>query len=425
MIIGSAVVVTASHTVFARWLDFYGVLSQGRLFAYHGLFLSLATLFVCMPWLKRRISRRDLWGGAALGWGLSLASTAIFAPGASATFEWPLFFALPSAAVWTFAREVPSTDGVSKTRSSIVAAYAGLVPLVWMTSVVLEAVLVAAGMGAPALPAIVFAAALAMFAPLWMDACERRFSAWMAGGFALVAVALAALAVARGRSRQAAHPTDSLIYALDVDAGDARWVTLDDSPDEWIRSLGLAESKPERLDSMFVIDAPVRTVAARRARLSPPSFELLDQGVEEGKRAITMHVRSPTGARCFHLWQVDGPAIVDVLIDGRRPHRIVRFSSEFDEAAMRVLGGERTRRVWRLVHCGGAERSTPLRLIAAGNGPIHMRLLAETDGWPAGENIPLRTAHAVPSQESDVTLVGRSVEVPACAAKCDAERGSP
>src|SRR6185295_1111047 len=110
----------------------------------------------------------------------------------------------------------------------------------------------------------------------------------------------------------------------------------------------------ERWDAMFLADAPVRSVSAARAELTAAELELVGQTVDAGKRAIDVRVRAPRGAHCLHVWQEGGPPIVDATIDGRHPHRIVRFSPEFDEAAMRALTGDRSRPVWRVVHCRAA-----------------------------------------------------------------------
>jgi hypothetical protein len=77
----------------------YGFITQGDSYS-HGLYvlgfaaLSLTTTAVILGSFGRRISESNLFFGALLWWGVSMAALTIWVVGGSYLVTWPLFFAL-------------------------------------------------------------------------------------------------------------------------------------------------------------------------------------------------------------------------------------------------------------------------------------------------------------------------------------------
>ena len=98
-------------------------------------------------------------------------------------------------------------------------------------------------------------------------------------------------------------------------------------------------------------------------------------------------------------------------IDGRPVVDFFRISPEADEDAMRRMTGDESFRVWRMTHCGLGESGLDLTLTAKTDAPVKLRVVEESEDLPdTGDGpMPPRPKYLVPAEESDVTLVGRTV----------------
>lgn len=81
------------------WLAIQPDTPQGRLYALGLLALTVAVVTAVYAWFRTRVGAGDLLVGAALWWLVLTLLTALFLPGASYLFTWPLLFALLSAAL--------------------------------------------------------------------------------------------------------------------------------------------------------------------------------------------------------------------------------------------------------------------------------------------------------------------------------------
>lgn len=81
------------------WLAIQPDTPQGRYYAFGMLALTVAVVTAVYAWFRARVGAGDLLVGAALWWLVLTWLTALFMPGASYLFTWPLLFALSAAAL--------------------------------------------------------------------------------------------------------------------------------------------------------------------------------------------------------------------------------------------------------------------------------------------------------------------------------------
>lgn len=98
------------------WLAIQPDTPQGRFYALGLLALTVAVVTAIYAWFRARVGVGDLLVGAALWWLLLTWLTALFLPGASYLFTWPLLFALLAAAL------VLSAEGGEITQKWMIAA---------------------------------------------------------------------------------------------------------------------------------------------------------------------------------------------------------------------------------------------------------------------------------------------------------------
>jgi hypothetical protein len=382
------------------------ILSAPFLFSRPKLFFALLALVAAalVVVLFDRAIRTDRWRidavGALVVHGILLAATAAFAPGASYLFQWPLLAALLGAHVWLFAAPL---DGwkidVASVGSLALAAFFGAGLMVTLVVTL-----------GPTSPAVAPIAGLP-FALLAIPALSRTSSGerrraivLMLAGAVGVAVAIGVL----GRRGGGLRRSDSLLYALDADTHDARWLSYSDASDPFV-----AQRVPEGAPWLSLpAFSPGGVRAARGAQaaalaLHPAEIEVEGDETTGDVRHLSLRVHAGRFARCVRLWDDGGAPITRARLGGEDVRELVRFSRETDEKLWRLLSGDDTPHVWRASYCGLDADGVDVELFTHAGTSLRLRVVEISDGLPDGTLVPRGPAF-YPAQESDVTLVSRA-----------------
>jgi hypothetical protein len=395
----ASLAVTATQVLLGRVVDGWMLLARSRIFAWHALFLGAAVIVTLFARSLRRNGPWDLAAGAMLPWGALLATAAIVAPSITAPLTWPLLFSLLGFVVWQ--------------RGPTFAIYLGLVPAVVTFANLVYAVFVAAGALAPFAPVLLFSLLAGLLIPALADATPnaRSFLAWCSLGGSVAAAAVGVLGARYGEDEPR---VDSLVYVLDHDSGDARWITYDDALDPWVTARVPRGASNGPLPGFTRSDKPLKSAPAPHLALPPPEIEVRSDTTRGGTRTLALRLRSPGHPRCVRLWDAGGARIWWAPeMDGAPVRDFFRISPPMDEVALRAMTGDSTSRVWHAVHCALDQDALELTLNAAPGAPLKLRVVEEHEGLPAirGAPVPPRPRGLAPAMESDVTLVGRTFEL--------------
>ncbi|HSL83526.1 MAG TPA: M28 family peptidase, partial [Thermoanaerobaculia bacterium] len=264
---------------------------------------------------RRLVSAAGLAAGGLVLWTVAAAGVSFVAPGASYLLLVPLAGQLPAAALLLGRRGAAGEVGGSEDAPvglagwALLALGAVVAALVWAPALALMAVGLQGG-------ALVVLAALgglllALLAPqlelVTAGALGRAVpAALLAAGVALAV----AVRLASGYGPDSPRPT-ALAYALDADAGEARWLTFEAEPSAWTRG-ALGES-PERWSPERFIGWSGELPAGPAPVLSypAPAAERAAEAVPEGEAPPSagsrrVRVIPPPGADRLRLFV--GPA---------------------------------------------------------------------------------------------------------------------
>jgi hypothetical protein len=108
-----------------------------------------------------------------------------------------------------------------------------------------------------------------------------------------------------------------LMYALDADAGQARWVSAESDPGEWTSRYVTGR---ETLTGPFPVlgEREYATGPATPAELAPPTVTVDDDTTVEGRRRLSFTVTSERSVRLVHLYvPAGGPHVTGATVAGR------------------------------------------------------------------------------------------------------------
>ena len=293
--------------------------------------------------------------GVAVLWGLALGL-----PGAAYLLAVPMPFVALHA--------VASGGGRGSTIARALGAAAASLPVVLVWAPVPYVLL--AGLR---LPAAWAAGAVAAFAVLLCASVFERARFAIDGRVAATLIALAALAAGIGVSRAGATTETprpvSVAYALDADAGRAFWVSDRKSaggPEDAL----FADALPIEALPRFLGEDGALTRAAAAASLAVPGPEvaLVGDAVGNGRRELTVRVRSRRGAPWLHVF-VETGKVIGAAVDG----------NAFDERAGGAGAAEGA--VWGFRHIGAGDEGFELKLaVDPAGGPVRITVVDQSSG---------------------------------------------
>ncbi|WP_405469135.1 M20/M25/M40 family metallo-hydrolase [Streptomyces canus] len=361
----------------------------------------LAVLVAVAVWVWASVLRRGhgaLELSAAVScWLTALAVvTAVLVPGASYLFVWP---ALAGSVGLALAARLPR-DSAWRDPLSALAAVPGAGLLVPIAALFFDAL----GLALAMVPLIVVAVFVApLVAPFAGRLHGRPLVAWTSVA-ALVGVAVCVAGVARD-GVDGRHPAQvSLLYVVDGDRNKARWVSsgLGDHP--WLEQyVGdgtapvtgqfpcLKEPEDWRTGPAPLVDAPA------------PELRVLSTRRGAGSREVVVRINAVGGTVSQLMLYADtagGSSVQDLTVDGdelpeenNKPDTKGRWGWDFTYAAPPAQGVE-------------------LKLKVKGDGPLNLRLLAKSLGFPGGTLKGERPATVTwAALDSGFTLVSKAFTV--------------
>jgi hypothetical protein len=220
---------------------------------------------------------------------------------------------------------------------------------------------------------------------------ERR--SWLPGavaGVLVVATLAAGLAVDRF---DAEHPVPTqLMYTLDTDTGQARWVSAEAEPGEWTSQY--VSGREDLAEAFPILRNDLATGTAQVANLPPPTVEVLADSTTDGRRTLSLVVRPQRSVRLVYL-RVDAP-VVRANVAGRPVE-----SDALGEDSFGIL-----------FHAPPPE-GLPVIVELAGSGPVQVRAMDGSDGLtglpgfrPRPEAVGIEGSH-----DSELVLVARTYTV--------------
>jgi hypothetical protein len=377
----------AMQRVFGRSLDFHCLLAFVKVTASATILVSAAVMMTIYGLALRRVTDANLTFGVFSGWALALAVAAVMAPALTPQLEWSLAFALIGNAGAMFYRR---SWGIPVGRLAAAALFS---PIVY-------SVVIATGATMLAAPAIFAVFGLGLLVPLFADRRVRRV---LAGSALVVGVGLGVSAI-RATPYRDEPKTDSLVYAIDTDAGKACFFTYDSDTTNWLGELmNGARSRPLPAFSrwpnawFFAIDAALEPHAASEV-------SVLDDETTGDVRRLRLRITTEPGTRCVDLWDTEHMVNRGTAVDGAPIRDLYRFSPERDEELLRWMTGDTRPRAFHMRECAPQNGAFELNLEAQGGAPINLRIIAERSGLPA---MVKPRGRSIPSESSDVTLVSR------------------
>jgi hypothetical protein len=114
----------------------------------------------------------------------------------------------------------------------------------------------------------------------------------------------------------AAHPAPTqLMYALDTDTGQARWLSAETSPAEWTSQY---VTGTEDVSAQFpLFDEELATGPAQATALPAPELSVVSDSTVDGQRRLVLSVRPQRAVRLVYL-HIEGEAkVVEANVGGR------------------------------------------------------------------------------------------------------------
>lgn len=358
--------------------------------------MAIAIVVLLGAWFVRRAEFWGLWGGIWAWWSVLSIVAAAKAPALS------YIVVVPTCVAALFG--LPAT--VPRRSLSVLCVMAVILPLAVAAIVGAPPLLLlydALGNRSLILVSLSVGLIFSPFAPLCSDLRSARgIHNLMVRWIPILATALAAFAAIVVPAYSAKSPERvNIQYAQDADSGQARWIVQPDSgrmPDP----LNLATTFHRADDGAFPWDSHTSFVSsAPHLDLAAPTFTILDSSQADGRRNYTALLRSERGAPFAAALFPPNTDVESVRVQGRP----VELQGS---VARRYFNG------WAIYSCAdmppmGVQISFSLPL----GRPVEIRSVDRSYGLPAEGQFLLnsRPLTATPSQDGDVTIVSRRVQL--------------
>jgi hypothetical protein len=288
---GAGLVVSLVWRLLSRLISGYGSMPGD---VYHGSlyfmgFVALATAITAALFalFGKRIGVLNLWCGALLWWLVLMVATAVFLPGASYLFTWPLLFSLIALGGAIALRERSLT---SWRYLALVAVAA--IPCLILFSPLIQLLLSGLSVRLSGAIIVLVVLALGLLAPLLILMTTPR--KWLLPG-ALICIGLGFIiagSLTSGFNSGQPQPS-TLIYCFNADTGHAVWASTDNQANGWTAQFLSQEPQRKVLSDFFPFASwEYQTGRAATAVLPAPSVEVVDENSDNGFRTLRLHITS-------------------------------------------------------------------------------------------------------------------------------------
>lgn len=356
-------------------------------------FVVVAITTACYAVVRRWAGANAVFLGALVVWAWLAVVVAIYAPGVSFLFAWPLLGALPAA----FAASGSEVGGshTANWAAALVVAFLVVPTIYGITGLALGLV----GPGAVTL-GVLGALGLCALAPhLEVLAGARPWSTpvYSAAG----AVLLCAFGAATVRTSEARPVGASLVYAVDADG--TAWLSgygWGAPGRNWVRdAVASVHGDASATAPAWAFFGSARGAVARApsplSALDAPTTTIVSDSTAGSTRRVTLRVRAPSGTLNV-LLGADSGTVIASAVDGR----------SVDTKRYRRQSGR-----WQLQYVAPSDSGFLLTLdVPAGSHP-KIDVSARWSGMSALRGVPLppRPAGVIPAQTGDMTVVHRRV----------------
>jgi hypothetical protein len=392
--IAAAVIVGAMWWVIGRASSFNSIEPvdppNADLFLIGFSLISLAVAGSICVWLGKKSDWPSMALGALAWWLIAALVSALFAPGGSYLFLWPLASSLLGLFAAQAVGEYWSRSWLGSLLLSISATVGILLflPMIYL-------IFLAMGLRVCVALAILVVWLASLFLPLFLLIDARRrwaapsAAALIGAGFIITALSLASLSGDQQRR-------NSVFYAMNADKGEAVWASYDRGPDAWTSQFFGADATRGPLDGYLVSGfRRFMQAAAPLAPLRGPELTLIDSSIENGVRSLKIHVQSPRQAPAIML-TLDGDATVQ------------NFAVDDQQVA------HEKSRPWELTYYTLPESGIDLVLRVKSTAPIRLRAADMSYGLFGNEQTPFspRPENMAASTLlfNDMTIVVKSFE---------------
>jgi hypothetical protein len=349
--------------------------------------LAVGVFAVVYEWMRRHIAAINLWAGAMLLWLVLAIVTAIFLPGASYVFTWPLLFAIAGLTFRSMRGSKPEAWG------TIAVLWACAAPAIVITAPLIDQLFVAMTMAVAAAPAFFTGLLLALIIPLVEMACApRRYWLPLTALGLCVACLIAGVPLA---GFDAAHPKpDSLFYGLDADTNTASWFSGDVAPDPWtVPAIGVDPAKVRSTQFMPFLKWPMFTKTAKVAPLPPPALDVVEDTAAGGVRVLRLHIASPRRADEIYVYGDPSAPVLAAEVNGKSIGPDIRAAD--NKPGLKMLDLIRFDR-WSFEYFAPPPAGFELRLrVKAAATPFTMVLIDRSYSLD-GSGAPERPANTMP-----------------------------
>ena len=340
--------------------------------AYHSsyyvvAFVSLAIAISSSLYIafRRKAALEDLAIGALLWWAVLMVLSALFFPGGSFLFTWPLLFSLLSVGYW-FTLSSQEADSIKRVIVVSVCAVPGIILVAPLLS------LIFAGLPVGLYGGVVILVVLLIGLLIPHLQLVISPSKWLLPGAAasLCVVLIIAGSLASGFDK--GHPKPSLLfYGLNTDTKQAMWVSTDQKPDEWTTQFFSGDAEKGTLVEFFPLSgrsflkgqAPVASLAA-------PAVDLIDDSTSNGIRVLRMRIKSVRQAPIISIQADANTEVLEAGINGKRVERA------------ETMPQAKNRNPWMLYYFALPTEGIELDLQVKPAQPISLRVIDQSYGLP-------------------------------------------
>jgi hypothetical protein len=380
---------------------------------YNGLICLVAMILVtiALAWLiyglcGKRTNIQSLAAGALFWEVVVTVGSALYLPGGSFLFAWPLLFAVIGL-IFLIAHE-----GREAALAPAVVLCVTALPLILLSTPIIYALYLLVSMNVPGPLMVVVALTLVPLVPhLGLIMKGRKAPVLVT---VMAAIVLIVAGILTGKPGPNSRDIDDVFYALNADTGLAHWISIDARPDAWTSQF-LGQNPEHGPINQFVPRGDLRSISssAPAVQLAAPELRTVSDESASGVRNLSLHVSSVREAPGILVSLPKGVQVLDVLVNGKPVPASLEKSMPDSSAGQRDRG-------WSLFYTSLPKDGFDLALKLGGTDTVKLMVgvydfsfsLPQIPDFPVNPR-PDYLMLAPYTGISDCTIVGKSFDMSA------------